>query len=106
MPLYDFRCSQCNAEFEQWVRSFDAAGVACPSCQGTQVERLFSPPGMIRVGTQKGPADERRAKDEEVRYYEKRKDYLRAAQAAEKAGQLDWQVKDLYQKAGKNPYGI
>ncbi len=106
MPLYDFECGACKAKFEQWVRSFDTSGVTCPTCQSAKVEKLFSPPGMIRTGTPEEPKDERRAKDAEVRYFEKKRDYLNAARAAEKAGQLDWQVKDLYQKAGKNPYGI
>lgn len=106
MPLYDFRCTECSAQFEQWFRSFDISGAVCPSCGSEKVEKQISIPAMIRAGRPKEPSNERLAKDEEVRYYEKRKDYIRAARAAEKAGQQDWQVKDLYQKAGKDPYGI
>jgi hypothetical protein len=46
-------------------------------------------------------ASEFTAKDAEVDYYKDKKDYDRATEAAEKAGKSDWEVKDLYCKAGK-----
>jgi putative FmdB family regulatory protein len=106
MPLYDFHCADCDTTFEQWVRGFDTSGVVCPSCKSARIRKLLSMPAVIRSGKDKGPRNDRLVKDEEVRYFEKKRDYLKAAKAAEKAGQQDWQVKDLYQKAGKNPYGI
>jgi hypothetical protein len=47
------------------------------------------------------PATEFGAKDAEVNYYKDRKDYDRAAKAAEKAGKSEWEVKDIYRKTGK-----
>jgi hypothetical protein len=41
------------------------------------------------------------AKDAEVNYFKDRKDYESAAKAAEKVGKSQWEVKDLYRKAGK-----
>ncbi|HEX5387409.1 MAG TPA: zinc ribbon domain-containing protein [Gemmatimonadales bacterium] len=42
MPIYDFRCAACGAEFERLVRT--DTNVACPSCDGRKVERLMSLP--------------------------------------------------------------
>lgn len=40
MPIYDYRCSACEAEFQRLVRS--ETKVACPSCGGRKLERLMS----------------------------------------------------------------
>ena len=40
MPIYDFRCSGCGAEFEALVRGSETP--ACPTCAGTALERLPS----------------------------------------------------------------
>lgn len=40
MPLYDFRCRACAHEFEALVRP--GAAPACPSCAGTDLDRLMS----------------------------------------------------------------
>jgi len=53
------------------------------------------------MGKSSEPATESAAKDAEVNYFKDRKDYERAAKAAEKAGKSEWEVKDLYQRARK-----
>ena len=40
VPLYDFRCSDCTAEFELLVRNADQ--LACPTCGTSQIVRLVS----------------------------------------------------------------
>lgn len=47
MPIYEYRCSHCEHEFEELV-SFSAAdrSLACPSCLEPAAERLFSPFAM------------------------------------------------------------
>jgi len=40
MPLYDFRCGGCRHEFESLVRA--GSTPSCPSCGGTDLERLIS----------------------------------------------------------------
>ncbi len=40
MPLYDYHCPACGADFELLVRSSTVP--QCPHCQATQLERQLS----------------------------------------------------------------
>jgi putative FmdB family regulatory protein len=40
MPLYEFRCEQCNYQFDRLVGSYNSQ-VKCPLCQG-KVKKLMS----------------------------------------------------------------
>lgn len=40
MPLYEYRCTQCEQTFEQLVQSSEVP--RCPSCSSDQLEKLFS----------------------------------------------------------------
>jgi putative FmdB family regulatory protein len=40
MPLFDFRCRRCSAEFEALVRPPTVP--VCPECGGADLERLLS----------------------------------------------------------------
>ncbi len=43
MPLYDFYCSDCRKRFELFTSYAASAGmVACPTCRGNHVRKLFS----------------------------------------------------------------
>ena len=41
MPIYEYKCSRCNEEFECLVLG-SKDEVSCPSCNGTDVNRLLS----------------------------------------------------------------
>jgi putative FmdB family regulatory protein len=41
MPVYEFRCEECGAEFEELVKA-PSTRAACPSCGSGHVRRLFS----------------------------------------------------------------
>jgi putative FmdB family regulatory protein len=41
MPIYEYACQSCEHEFEMLVPS-STTRVACPRCQGGDVEKLFS----------------------------------------------------------------
>lgn len=47
MPLYEYRCNECNQRFEALVRVQDEGTVACRSCSGTNVRRLISSFAMV-----------------------------------------------------------
>ncbi|MDY6988870.1 MAG: zinc ribbon domain-containing protein [Thermodesulfobacteriota bacterium] len=42
MPLYEFRCPKCGAEFEHIVFCTDKDPVKCPTCGAPHPERLLS----------------------------------------------------------------
>jgi putative FmdB family regulatory protein len=43
MPVYEYRCKDCDTRFDTLVRSFDAADdVTCRSCSSPNVRRLVS----------------------------------------------------------------
>ena len=41
MPIFEYRCTKCGAEFEQLVFGSNPS-VECPACQATEVEKLMS----------------------------------------------------------------
>ncbi len=51
MPIFEYRCRDCGAQFEKIVRS-ERDTVVCESCQGRKLDRLLS------VFAVSGPAGE------------------------------------------------
>lgn len=48
MPLYEYHCGQCGADFEFLVRNGERP--ACPSCGGGRLEKQFSVPAAPITG--------------------------------------------------------
>ncbi len=43
MPVYDYKCRKCGAEFEKYLRSLSAAStVKCEKCGSSQVTKLVT----------------------------------------------------------------
>lgn len=42
MPIYEYRCPDCEAEFERIVLGSSKAAVECPKCTSPNVEKLIS----------------------------------------------------------------
>jgi putative FmdB family regulatory protein len=43
MPIREYTCTSCGAEFEKIVRaSTDPGSIACPSCGATELEQKLS----------------------------------------------------------------
>lgn len=43
MPIYEYKCNDCNTRFEKLVRRVsDSADVACPSCGQRRLSQEFS----------------------------------------------------------------
>jgi putative FmdB family regulatory protein len=58
MPLYEFRCQQCNKPFEALLTSSSAAAldeVQCPQCGSRNVVKTISA-SSYRLGGSSGPA--------------------------------------------------
>jgi putative FmdB family regulatory protein len=53
MPIYEYRCCDCNTSFEVLLRSSET--VVCPNCGGTSLDKLISAP-FISSGHKARPA--------------------------------------------------
>jgi putative FmdB family regulatory protein len=43
MPIFEFRCAECGERFEKlFMTSEDSMEMACPQCNGENLERVIS----------------------------------------------------------------
>ncbi len=54
MPIYEYRCRKCGAEFELLVR--EATNIACEACGSKQADKLMSTFAAQAGGAEKPPA--------------------------------------------------
>lgn len=50
MPIYEYRCQECQQIFEQWQRDFNDQDKACPVCGGKS-QRLISNTSFVLKGS-------------------------------------------------------
>jgi len=43
VPIYEYRCAECEERFEELLSAAAAAAPRCPRCNSEDVVRLFSP---------------------------------------------------------------
>lgn len=50
MPTYEYRCIDCNHKFEIFLsyQEYETSSVACPSCSGTNPQRIIKPVRVAR----------------------------------------------------------
>jgi len=53
MPIYEYRCQDCETAFEKLVRAF-REDVSCPECGSASLERLLSTFAMSGAGSPSG----------------------------------------------------
>ena len=59
MPIYEYRCADCQRKVSVFFRSFSAVGdAACPRCGGTRLTRLMSRVAVHRGAGEAGGGDE------------------------------------------------
>jgi len=60
MPIYEYRCRSCNAEFEEFIRPpRDEEDLTCPQCGSDEVKKgfsLFGTSGLISGSAVPAPA--------------------------------------------------
>ena len=55
MPVYEYRCEECNETFELFVRSAGKKGKPeCPKCGSTEVKKAISLFGLGSTGQSSG----------------------------------------------------
>lgn len=47
MPVYEYRCKDCDTTFDKLVRSSDDSSVTCKSCSSENVRRMVSSFAMV-----------------------------------------------------------
>jgi putative FmdB family regulatory protein len=52
MPIFEYHCRDCGQAFETFVTGERKA--ACPGCQGENLAKLLSRPGMVGAGSDHG----------------------------------------------------
>lgn len=104
MPIYIYQCKKCGKMFEELFLSFDQAEkrkVKCPDCK-VVASRDFS---TQRFNAPSNPFSSELSEDSEeyreMHYYEKKKDWEKAAKAAE--GVSDFAQNKFLQKAQQEP---
>jgi putative FmdB family regulatory protein len=59
MPIYEFRCKQCDTSFEKlFVSSQQKSSPSCPECENGDTTQLFSVFGVGTLNTVEAPATE------------------------------------------------
>ena len=51
MPIYEYRCSGCEHQFEVWQKIADPPVKVCPKCHARKVEKLISLSSFQLKGT-------------------------------------------------------
>ena len=104
MPIYTYRCNQCGSMFEKLYLSFEQAeleAAKCPDCKVAATRdfsrQRFSAPSSPYAQELSEDAEEYR----EMHYYEKQRDWEKAAKAAE--GVSEYAKDKFLQKAAQGP---
>lgn len=50
MPIYEYRCTDCEQIFEEWQTDFKERELTCPVC-GSKAERLISNTSFVLKGS-------------------------------------------------------
>ncbi|MGE4553523.1 MAG: FmdB family zinc ribbon protein [Desulfovibrionaceae bacterium] len=50
MPIYEYRCEECQQTFEEWQQDFEEREVPCPIC-GSPGKRMISNTSFILKGS-------------------------------------------------------
>ena len=104
MPIYIYQCNKCAKMFEKLFFSFEQAEqktVKCPECKATATRdysnQRFNAPSNPYASELSEDSEEYR----EMHYYEKQKNWEKAAKAAE--GVSEFAKNKFLQKAQQEP---
>lgn len=64
MPIFEYTCRQCQAQFECLVRK--GSEPACPKCGGTDLDRLLSVPAIKSDTTHRAALSAAKKRDQKL----------------------------------------
>ena len=64
MPIFEYSCRQCQAEFELLVRA--GTELACPKCGGVELERRLSIPAIKSDSTHRAALAAAKSRDRKL----------------------------------------
>ena len=54
MPIFEYRCTSCEAQFEKLVFRLDDTDIECPACKSRRVEKKMSAASVMSGSRSKG----------------------------------------------------
>ncbi len=54
MPVYEYKCQDCDTKFEFFARSMSQEASSCPECGGSKLKKLLSAFGFKSGSTSGG----------------------------------------------------
>ena len=69
MPIYDYQCRKCNAQFEQLVLPSEQTPPECPRCRSQDLEMMISN-FAVRSGSTRHRAEQAKRARHQVKYKE------------------------------------
>jgi len=55
MPIFEYRCNECNCSFEDLIRNEkDIAALCCPKCGSKNIKKLVSVAGLHKESSDSG----------------------------------------------------
>lgn len=56
MPLFKYRCNECQEQFEELVSFSESQNVECPNCKSKNTDKLVSTFATIGGSTSRSPS--------------------------------------------------
>jgi len=51
MPIFEYKCSQCEKEFEKLVFAGEENNISCPECKSRDIVKKMSATSFMGTGT-------------------------------------------------------
>lgn len=53
MPIYEYKCKNCEQEVEIFQKTLETKSTLCPQCGSDNLEKQWSVPGFLKSGASK-----------------------------------------------------
>lgn len=49
MPIYEYKCKDCEKVIEIFQRTYEGKSISCSHCGSKNIEKIFSVPGVVKL---------------------------------------------------------